>query len=85
MKKTWFPRKKMGFGWGFPNTWQGLLVLLGYFALAMGGVKLMTINPSFVPLFFLYLIVITALLFFICWKTGEKPEGYKPHQEEDNQ
>ena len=28
----WFPAKRYGWGWSLPRTWQGWLVLVGYFA-----------------------------------------------------
>lgn len=83
MNKPWFPRKKYGFGWGFPKTWQGLLVLLGYFALCLAGMNMITYNPALLPLFLLYIVAMTGLLFYICWKTGEKPEGYAPGKIEE--
>jgi hypothetical protein len=32
-KKFWFPAKRYGWGWGFPVTWQGWLVLVGFLVL----------------------------------------------------
>jgi len=83
MKQPWFPRKKYGFGWGFPRTWQGLLVLLAYFSLFLAGLKYLEQNPAMLLVFVLYLLFITGLLFLVCWKTGEKPDvgEHSPDQE----
>ncbi len=84
MKQPWFPRKKYGFGWGFPKTWQGLLVLLVYFSLFLAGLKYLEQHPTMFLVFILYFLLITGLLFFVCWKTGEKPGITRtPPDEED--
>ena len=36
-RRYWFPRKKRGFGWGLPVTWQGWLVLGTYLVLVILG------------------------------------------------
>jgi len=36
----WFPAKHYGWGWGFPITWQGWLVLIAYILLVVIGVFL---------------------------------------------
>lgn len=85
MKQPWFPRKKYGFGWGFPKTWQGLLVLLVYFSLFLAGLKYLDQHPAMILFFVLYLLLITGLLFLVCWKTGERPDGDKqPSDQEDH-
>jgi len=42
----WFPAKRYGWGWGFPITWQGWLVLLGFFALVLFGIYLFPREPA---------------------------------------
>jgi hypothetical protein len=70
--KIWFPAKKYGVGWGLPVAWQGWIVLLLYILLIMIGMKLLTISPMGVPFFIMYVLFLSGLLVFICWKKGEK-------------
>ena len=68
----WFPAKKYGWGWGLPLAWQGWLVLLAFFALMAAGPFLFP--PQQAPAAFtIYVVVLCALLFGICWLTGEPP------------
>jgi len=76
MKKPWFKAKIYGWGW-YPASWQGWLIVLIYIVLVSTffsnydahshSVSDTLIN--FVPT----AIILTALLIFICYKTGEKP------------
>jgi hypothetical protein len=68
----WFPAKKYGVGWGLPVTWQGWMVLLAYVLLLVIGAKVMTDSPILIFPFIAYVLVLTGLLIFICWKKGEK-------------
>jgi len=71
--KYWFPAKRYGWGWGFPTTWQGVVVMLAYVALmALGGGWLL---PRYGALggFLLYTGLITAALVGVCWLKGEPP------------
>ena len=72
-KKMWFPAIKYGFGWGLPVTWPGWAVLLSYILLIVIGIKNVTGSTSQVGFFIVYVVFLTALLIFICWKKGEKP------------
>jgi hypothetical protein len=72
--KIWFPAMKYGVGWGFPITWQGWAVLLTYVALLFFGVLFIGKSPFLIIPFVVYVFILTGLLFFICWKKGEKPE-----------
>jgi hypothetical protein len=65
----WFPRKRIGLGWGIPNTWQGWVVLAGYLLLLVGGETF--IHPK--PIFMIYITVCTALLVLVVWLKGEAP------------
>ncbi len=67
----WFPAKRYGWGWGFPITWQGWVVLLVYLVLLFVGTSeyLRTQNP----MFFAYLAVITLALIVVCYQKGEAP------------
>ncbi|WP_028314325.1 hypothetical protein [Desulfatibacillum aliphaticivorans] len=72
-KDIWFPAKKYGWGWGIPLTWQGWAVMVGYMLLMTVGAVFLTRPPHeiwFLP----FTVIATALLIFICWKKGEKPQ-----------
>jgi hypothetical protein len=70
-KKIWFPAKKYGFGWTFPNCWQGWVVLVIYIACVTAWS--ITFNPvNETVLFAVGLILISAALVFLCWLKGEK-------------
>ena len=72
--KIWFPATKYGYGWGLPSTWQGWAVLLTYLILVLlGSLHLEYFGGRIIP-FLIYLVVLTVILIFICWKKGEKPE-----------
>ncbi len=70
----WFPAMSYGIGWGLPITWQGWLVYLLYFVLLLAGGLLMATSPIGAGLYVIYVMILSALLIFICWKKGEKPE-----------
>lgn len=67
--KLWFKRKTYGYGWT-PVTWKGWLftvvwIIALYFTLARidyGWLKNLLI-----------LIIMIGILFFVCYKKGEKP------------
>jgi hypothetical protein len=78
-KGYWFKAKLYGFGWT-PVKWQGWIVILVYvgfvLALVINREKDVPGNPdsgSNFLTFALPIIVLTALLIFICYKKGEKP------------
>ena len=70
-KTVWFPAKKYGIGWGLPITWQGWVVLLLYIALSIIGTIYFKQKGKeiFIPF---YIIFLTSLFIYICWKKGEK-------------
>jgi hypothetical protein len=68
----WFPAKRYGWGWGFPITWQGWLVLLGFFALVLFGIYLFPPRQSLAA-FVLYVVALSVLLTLVCWLKGEPP------------
>lgn len=73
-KTIWFPKKAQGIGWGLPVVWQGWAVLLSYILLiVIGGIALIN-SDSTRPLFYIYAVVLTVLLIFVCWMKGEKSE-----------
>ena len=74
MKATsyWFPAKTHGWGWGFPSTWQGWVVLVVYVVLMIGGIPV--IQPEVHPeLYVLYSTVVSCALLVVCWLKGEPP------------
>lgn len=65
-KKIWFPVKRYGYGWGFPCSWEGWVVFIGYIALIMEG-------PELVPqrYYSAYVIALSIVMIGICmWKGG---------------
>ena len=71
-RKYWFPAKRYGWGWGFPSTWQGWVVLLTYLALILGGIPMLQ-APKGSLVYIACVSVLTAALIAICWITGEPP------------
>ena len=75
-KKIWFRRKLYGWGWT-PITWQGWGILLLYvvaMVLIFINIDKDSHSASDTLLnYFLPVLLLTALLIFICYKTGEKP------------
>jgi len=71
-KEYWFPAKKYGWGWSFPSTWQGWLVLAAYLA---GIVSLAVfVRPDQRPVgFFVSFALLTLALLVISWFKGEPP------------
>lgn len=74
-KRLWFKRKLYGWGWT-PATWQGWAVTLAYVVLII--LLAMTVDDNSPPnevafMFFLPLLILSACLVTIAWKTGEKP------------
>jgi uncharacterized membrane protein YhaH (DUF805 family) len=75
----WFKAKLYGWGWT-PARWQGWLVIIVYIALvltiALKGEESIPGNPDSGTNFLVFalpIIILTALLIFICYKKGEKP------------
>lgn len=71
-EQYWFPAKRYGWGWGFPSTWQGWIVLLAYVAAV--GVLSYFLTPRANPfLFFGLLILATICVGLVFWMKGEPP------------
>ncbi len=75
----WFKRKIYGWGW-VPVRWQGWAVIVIYIVLL---VSLIQMREEAIPgnpdsgsnflTFALPIIILTALLIYICYKKGERP------------
>jgi hypothetical protein len=70
-EQAWFRAKRYGYGWGWPATWQGWGVLLGYFAvLGLSGVAFL---PERLPAFLCVTVLFSVVLLGICFWKGETP------------
>lgn len=70
MDKQWFGRKKIGWGWGLPQTWQGWLTVALFF---ISIIIFRFISKT--PLLFAILVLSACtLLCAIAWKTSGKPD-----------
>lgn len=73
-RPIWFKAKTYGYGW-YPATWQGWLIILIWIALlSLNAWRLMSIDPP--PTentieFAAETLATTAVLVYICYKTGE--------------
>ena len=77
MKNLWFKAKSYGWGW-VPVTWQGWLVLVGFLVLDFGNVYRLDIKHGspkpVVTEFLIETFILVAILIWVCYKTGERPE-----------
>ena len=71
--RYWFSAKTYGWGWGFPSTWEGWLVLLAYLILLPVAVVLLPPDRN-IPGFLASVFGLSTVLIAICWKTGEPPK-----------
>lgn len=74
-KGLWFKQKRFGWGWT-PVKWQGWLTIGVYVALLFTATKTIDESaPNDVPVTFLALVILlTAALFVVAYKKGEKPK-----------
>jgi hypothetical protein len=70
--QIWFKAKKYGVGWGLPSTWQGWFVLLIYLLLIGTGAYFLATPPWLIPVYIGYVIFLSGILIWVCWKKGEK-------------
>jgi formate hydrogenlyase subunit 3/multisubunit Na+/H+ antiporter MnhD subunit len=71
-RRFWFPSKSYGWGWGFPDTWQGRAVLVVFAVVLIVGA--IVIDPRYRPgRFIAYTIVLNIGLVIVCWAKGEPP------------
>lgn len=79
-KKLWFKAKRYGWGW-YPSSWQGGLITLAYCAgiavVAIRAVKVTEAGANtasqFLWNYLPALIILSIVMIWICYKTGEKP------------
>jgi hypothetical protein len=66
----WFRAKRYGWGWGFPATWQGWVVMIIWLLALIANALLLSHN---ITLFVLLTVALSAVLFAICYAKGEPP------------
>ena len=73
MKKIWFKAKRYGYGW-YPATWQGWTVIGVYLAVfaILAAVFETNVEKFWLP-YLIFIFILTSLLVYISYKTGEKP------------
>ncbi len=80
MKNPWFGARKYGWGWGFPITWQGWLVLIGYLGfIVYDFIRLNNTQHSVSDLLINFvpdIIVATIVLVGIAYFTSGKPRWH---------
>lgn len=73
MDKLWFKAKQYGWGWT-PCTWQGWTVTVGYLVVLISISNFFESRPDgSLSWYLLSVLVATAALFGVCYKTGERP------------
>ncbi|MDQ3244962.1 MAG: hypothetical protein M3P22_01255 [bacterium] len=76
-KKLWFKAKEYGWGWT-PVSWEGWVVILIYLIIMIGAFRYFDQNSHSASdtliNFALPYVLGTIILFFICYKKGEKPK-----------
>jgi len=70
--RYWFPAKTYGWGWGFPSTWEGWLVLLAYLTRVPVAVVLFPPDKN-MPGFLASVLGLSGVLIAICFSKGEPP------------
>jgi len=74
--RYWFAAKQYGWGWSFPATGQGWLVVAIYFALIFGGVLFLRAYPSAWPLR-IWVVAVSIVLVVIVVAKGERPVKWR--------
>ena len=72
----WVPAKRYGWGWGPPRSWQGWVVLVGFFVLLLVGAFLFLFKDE-VLVFLIYTAALVAILIGICYVKGEPPAWHR--------
>ena len=78
MNKPWFGKRRYGYGWGMPQTWQGWVTLVVWMLLVLATTKMLPKDKT-VPFskslpWFGVLMVLISILIVICYKTSGKPQ-----------
>lgn len=68
-EEAWFAAKTYGYGWGLPLRWQGWAVMGGFILALIAGSWLITLHPL---LYIGFVVVVSAVLYAICVKKGER-------------
>ena len=76
MQHYWFKAKTYGWGW-YPSSWQGWVTVGMYVIYMVYRAQAMTTMfdtaSSAVFRYFFELMIPTAILLLVCYKTGERP------------
>ena len=67
----WFPAKRSGWGWGFPATWQGWMVMVVYILAIVAAA--ITLQTTHLFLYIIGVMVLSGLFITICFAKGEPP------------
>ncbi|MGA2230480.1 MAG: hypothetical protein ABSH22_06240 [Tepidisphaeraceae bacterium] len=68
----WFHAKRYGWGWGLPASWQGWIVLITWIGIVSVGSPLLASRSM--PLFFVFIALMCAVILAICFAKGEPPK-----------
>jgi hypothetical protein len=71
-RSYWFPAKRYGWGWGPPNTWQGWVVFVLFFALLAVGAAVLLPSQR-IAAFLAWSVLLATVLVVICLLKGEPP------------
>jgi uncharacterized membrane protein YhaH (DUF805 family) len=80
-KSYWFRRKRYGWGWGLPTTWQGWVVFLLWFAVLLEGTYSLRHRHE-LPFRLAFILVMIIVLTLVCYWKGEPPEWRSSKQPE---
>lgn len=77
MKKLWFRNKTYGYGW-YPASWEGWLTIAIYLTTVILTIPIIqsvtNTRTMFAVIFTPTISIATAILLFVAYKKGEKPE-----------
>ena len=65
----WFRAKRYGYGWGFPVTWQGWVVMAVFLLVLLGAGRLLM--PQHVGAFLAVALLASVGLIAVCFAKGE--------------
>jgi hypothetical protein len=72
-RKIWFPAKKYGYGWGFPNCWQGWVFLISWLIALEASAYFLLVRWHHLTLFLVAEPILIVILIVVCLLKGEKP------------